>query len=418
MHIRTKNIRQDSSENTAFSELDNSSCSSDGYYLLLITVLLMLIGLSILYSTSSLEGGTGLLKKQLVWGGVGFSAGLCVVLVGYKKLCSYSLLFYIGLIFLLLLPITVMKKEINGAFRWISLGSIRIQPSEFAKIVLLLFWANFLSRHFRDIENASFKKVFLPMTVSAVCIVGLVLAGKDLGTTSLLMALFFIMIFASGMSWWYTLLPAGLGALGIFTIFNPVLQEFFLKIGILPEYRIARLLSFQTPELYADKSGYQLWLSQLALGSGEWLGRGLANSRLKLQYLPEAHTDFILSIMGEELGFVSMVTVMVLYLLLVLIGLKIAYHARTRQGALIAFGVSALIGMQAFVNIGVICGALPTKGMTAPFISYGGSSLVTCMVSIALVFSVALDNTTPDYTERIRERVREFFGKTESEKSK
>ncbi len=413
MRIRTGNIKQEN-PGSSFTERDYSSCATEGYALLLIMLILLLTGLAILYSTSFSRFGIGMFSKQLIWSGVGVCSFVTVVLLGYKSLCNISALLYVLLIILLLLPVTVMREGVNGAYRWISIGSVRIQPSEFAKVVLVLFWANFLSRHFRDIERSSFKKVFLPLGASIALVAGLVMWGKDLGTTALLCALFCIMIFASGMSLWYTLLPVGMGGAGILAIFNPAVRDFFLKIGILTDYRVARIVSFQTPEIYADKSGYQLWFSQLALGSGEWFGMGLTNSRLKLRYLPEAHTDFILSVMGEELGFVSILVVIILYLLLVMVGLLIAYHARTRQGALVAFGVVAFIGLQAFINIGVICGALPTKGMPAPFISYGGSSLVTCMTAVGLVFSVALDNSYPDYTLQIRQKVRKFFGKPET----
>ncbi len=409
MKIRTNKIHTEKPEH-AFTERDYSSCATEGYALLLIMLILLLSGLAILYSTSFANFGTGLFTKQLIWTGAGVCSFAAVVLLGYKTLCNISPVFYILLLLFLLLPVTVMRTAVNGAYRWISIGPIRIQPSEFAKLILILFWANFLSRHFRDIELVSFKKVFLPMLATLIPVIALVYLGKDLGTTVLICAIFFIMIFASGMPLWYTLFPAGLGAAGILAIFNPAVRDFFLKIGLLPEYRIARIVSFQSPELFESGSGYQLWFSQLALGSGEWLGMGLTNSRLKLRYLPEAHTDFILSIMGEELGFVSLILVMVLYLLLVIVGMTIAYHSRTRQGALMAFGISGFIGLQAFINIGVICGALPTKGMPAPFISYGGSSLLTCMTAIGLVFSVALDNSYPDYAVQLKQRIRKFFG--------
>ena len=145
----------------------------------------------------------------------------------------------------------------------------------------------------------------------------------------------------------------------------------------------------------------------LALGSGGWTGLGFTESRMKMKYLPEAHTDFILSIVGEELGLAFMILVIIAYIAFIILAMVIARNARTRQGMLVAFGCATFIGVQAVINVGVICGAFPTKGMPAPFISYGGSSLVTCMVAAGLVLSVAVDSAYPDYPILLREKLRE-----------
>ena len=185
--------------------------------------------------------------------------------------------------------------------------------------------------------------------------IALVLMGEDLGTTVLLGSLYLLMLFVAGMRLRWILLP---------TLVLPPLAIFV--ISKIDPMRWSRLTVFMDAEAYKMTSGYQLWNSLLALGSGGWTGVGFTESRLKLLYLPENHTDFILSIVGEELGFITLLTVIAAYLILVYVGLRISVKARTRQGMLIAFGMSIFIGMQALINIGVITAAFPTKGMPAP----------------------------------------------------
>lgn len=388
-----------------------TSAMLEGVLLLSIALLLLLFGLAILFSTSASTAGVTLFFKQTIWAVFGLSAGGLCVLLGYRFFSNHSLLLLILLVILLLLPITVMRRAVNGAYRWISFGSLRIQPSEFAKVVLVLFCANFIARRSRALETAPFKKIVLPLAGVIAVIALLVLLGRDLGTTALLIALFFSLLWIGGLPVWYVLPLPLLGIFSMLFIHVAWIQEFLISIGILNDYRLKRLTSYTHPEYYAQGDGFQLWHSQLALGSGNWFGLGLTDSRFKRNYLPEAHTDFILSIAGEELGFVAMIVVMFFYLLLTLFGFIIAYKARTRQGRIIAFGMSAFIGLQAFINIGVICGALPTKGMPAPLISYGGSNLLTCLVAIGLIFSVALDTAKPDYDEWIKEKFFGFFRK-------
>lgn len=404
MQIRTKNIKN---PDDFLSELDHPTPSAltEGAFFLFFAFLILLFGLSVLYSTSYAESGSSMFMKQMTWAGIGSVFFLAAVLIGYHRLASFSPLLLIGLILMLLLPITVMKRAVNGAYRWISLGPIRIQPSEFAKVVMVLFWADFLSRNARAVETSPLKRVCPIMfgSVGIVCL--LIMAGKDLGTTSLIGILFFAMMYAGGMPWWIVFPLPVLGLCAFIAIDNPIVQSILARIGILTPYRLARITSYQNPEVVADKEGYQLWLSQLALGSGNWFGMGFTESRLKLKYLPEAHTDFILAIVGEELGFFFILLVILTYLLLTFFGFAVSCKARTKQGMLIAFGVSAFMAIQAFINIGVICGALPTKGMPAPLISYGGSNLVTCLAAIGLVFSVALDTAFPDYPENLRKKL-------------
>lgn len=365
------------------------SALRDAAVFILTAMSIIFFGLIVLYSTSYSLQGTSFFYKQMMWVGIGSVGFAAVIFFGYRAISNIS-----GFLLAIcagLLGFALRFKAINGAHRWLVLGPVSIQPSEFFKVVLVLFMAWFLAKRTRDIENAPFKKVMLPCAIFVCPVIMLVMAGKDLGTTVLLLTIFFAMLFVAGIRLRY-ILP-------IFLLGPPVLFELIRRLS--PE-RLSRITSFRNPEMFQKTDGYQLWNSLLALGSGEWFGVGFTESRLKLKYLPEAHTDFILAIVGEELGFVAILTVLVAYLILLYAGARIACKASCRQGMLVAFGMVSFIGMQAFINVGVVCGALPTKGMPAPMISYGGSSLVACMLAVACVFSVALDNSYPGYAENLR----------------
>lgn len=408
MRSRTNMIRETQLTETGVNP-EPSSAMLEGVLLLSVALLLLLFGLAILFSTSASSAGVTLFFKQTIWAIAGLGAGGFCVLLGYRYLSNKSLIFLCLLILLLLLPVTVMRRAVNGAYRWIVIGPLRIQPSEFAKVVLVLFCANFIARRARALDTAPFKKIVLPLSGVIAVIALLVMLGRDLGTTALLLALFFSLLWIGGVPAWQVLPLPLVGVAGLCFIHVTWVQNILVSIGILNDYRLKRLTSYTHPEYYASDDGFQLWQSQKALGSGGWFGQGLTDSMIKRNYLPEAHTDFILSIAGEELGFVAILVIVFFYLLLTLLGFIIAYKARTRQGRIIAFGMSAFIGLQAFINVGVICGALPTKGMPAPLISYGGSNLLTCLVAIGLIFSVALDTVKPDYADAIHDKFFAFF---------
>lgn len=360
-----------------------------------VTLIILLFGLTMLYSTSFGTAGSAFFVKQLMWAFIG-GIGVCgVIFFGFKKVSDWSPWLMVG-IFLLLVIADFCFPAVNGAHRWIKVPGIgNIQPSEYSKVILTLFLAKFLSERIRYIERAPFWRVF----VAGGCLCGpvilFVLIGRDLGTTTLLTLLFFAMMFIAGISWKIVLpilLSMGGCVFSLVMAFDPMRRD--------------RLTIFLNPEPYQVEEGYQLWNSMLALGSGGWTGLGFTESRMKMKYLPEAHTDFILSIVGEELGLVFMLLVIVAYIAFVVLAMVIARNARTRQGMLVAFGCATFIGIQAIINIGVICGAFPTKGMPAPFISYGGSSLVTCLVAAGLILSVAVDSAYPDYQILLREKLR------------
>ena len=358
------------------------------FVFLLFAFMITLFGLIMLYSTSFVTEGSSYFTKQLMWMIIGLIGGVVAVAIGSKRLSDWSP--FMMFVLALLLVWALFCKPINGARRWIQIAGFTLQPSELGKVILTLFMAKFLAARTRALESEPCKKVLLPSLVFVVPVILLVLAGEDLGTTVLLGTLYLLLLFVAGMRLRY-LLPAVL-------LFPPAAVLFISKYDAM---RWKRLTVFLDAEASKATSGYQLWNSLLALGSGGWTGIGFTESRLKLLYLPEKHTDFILSIVGEELGFVTLLIVIVAYLILVFVGLRIGMKARTRQGMLIACGMSMFIGMQALINIGVISAAFPTKGMPAPMISYGGSNLLACLLAAACVASVAIDSAVPDYPDKL-----------------
>jgi len=381
---------------------------ADAATLGLIALTILLFGLTMLYSTSFGSVGSSFFKKQIVWAGVGFGCMGLIIAIGYKKLSDYSLLLMGGTACLLL--VALKFHAVKGAHRWIMIPHIgNIQPSEMAKIALCLFLAKFCADRSRAIENAPFWKVFVPAGFWCGPLIILVMAGKDLGTTVLLSSVFLFTLFAAGVKLRY-ILPIPILA-------GPVL---FWLIKHFDKMRWARLTSFMDPESNQVDDGYQLWHSLLALGSGNWLGLGFTESRMKANYLPEAHTDFILSIVGEELGYIAICGVMVAYIVFICFAVKISSRARTRQGMLLGFGLTCVLALQSVINIGVVSGAFPTKGMPAPFISYGGSNLVMSLVATGLLLSIAIDAARPGFNEELHEKIKDGakklwpFGKAKS----
>ena len=373
---------------------------AEGITLFIIALTMVLFGLVILYSTSLgiKNASTYYFVRQVQWCGFGFAGMLTVILIGYKRLSDWSWLFMIGVS--IMLVAALLFPAVKGARRWIQLPGIgSIQPSEYAKFIIALFMAKLCSDKIKMVEVTPFKFFLLAWACCAVPI-ALVMLGKDLGTTLLLCIIVFSILYAAGTRLRYLLPIPLIGA--------PVL---FLLIKYFSEFRWKRLVTYLDPEHFQEGSGYQLWLSILALGSGGWSGVGFAESRMKHKYLPEAHTDFILSIVGEEMGFICMCMVILGYLAFIFFAVRICVKARTRQGMFLVFGLTTFLAIQAVINIGVISGAFPTKGMPAPFISYGGSSLVSCLTATGLIISVALDAAYPDYTERVKKKIRSYLQK-------
>lgn len=283
----------------------------------------------------------------------------------------------VGLAFLVLVLLPGIGKEVKGAQRWLPLGPFTFQPSEFAKLTVVIYMAGYLVRQAREVRE-QWSGFFKPMGVLALVAL-LLLAEPDFGATVIVVATSFGMLFLAGMKITHFL---------SIVLLSPVVVG---ALVFAAPYRMQRLTSFTDPWADPYGSGFQLIQSLIAFGRGEWLGVGLGNSVQKLFYLPEAHTDFVFSIWAEETGFVGALAVILLFTALIARILWIARQAEAAGqlfGAYVCYGVALVFSGQAFVNMGMSAGLLPTKGLTLPFVSYGGTSLIICCCMLALVLRV------------------------------
>lgn len=360
--------------------------------LMFVVATLILIGTVMVYSASiSLADSpkyntapTYFLVRHLFALSVAFVAGVAVFQVSmntWQKLAPWIFLVAIALLIAVLVP--GVGKGVNGARRWISLGLLNLQPSEVMKVACVLYAANFTVRK-QDFMH-SFRKGFLPMAVVMAVIGALLLMQPDLGAFGVIVAISMGILFLGGVN---GKLFAGITA---------VLALAFAAVIWFSPWRRERIFAYLDPwsEQNALGKAYQLSHSLIAFGRGEWFGVGLGGSVEKLHYLPEAHTDFILAVIGEELGFVGVLTVIVLFYWLVKRAFEIGRQSvaleRTFAG-LVAQGIGLWLGVQSFINIGVATGLLPTKGLTLPLMSYGGSALLSTIGAIAILLRVDREN--------------------------
>ncbi|MBE6377296.1 MAG: cell division protein FtsW [Lentisphaerae bacterium] len=366
--------------------------------LLLMTMILAAFGLTMLYSASSnnVAASAAFFKNQLMWTIVGAFVGFAAVLGGYRFFCKKSLL-WIGACALLLIWARFCR-EINGAHRWIIVGSFRFQPSELAKIAVALFVAHYCSEYVRTFNDIGrLKQGIWGVGAGVGAIVVLILWGDDMGTSVLVASMAFFTMWAGNLKWRYFLIPMSI---------LPLLVTY---IKYFDPMRWGRMTIFLNPEINQRAGGYQLWNSLLALGSGSWQGLGLTDSRLKASYLPEAHTDFIIAIIGEELGYLGVMSVILFYILWGFFGFRIAMNARNRTGMLLGCALTLGVLLQAIINLGVVSGMFPTKGMPAPFISYGGSNMVCSLIATGFLVSIALDAWIPDYAGRFQQQLKRWI---------
>ncbi|MDD2478941.1 MAG: putative peptidoglycan glycosyltransferase FtsW [Victivallaceae bacterium] len=372
--------------------LENEKEDRSGWYafwLVLITLLMIFFGCTMLYSTSYGVAGAKYFNNQLIWCGAGFISAALMVLVGFKKISGYALTMIIASVILLAIA-DFLFPAVKGAHRWIKIPipgfPINIQPSELAKLAVAIFFSKYCAERLRFMDTILHRNGPLPGVAVCVVVCVFIILGKDLGTTILIAGVVTATLFCAGIRLrWLLLVIVGGGTV------------LFFQIKYFSPMRWARLTSFLDPFKDAQGDGYQLANSFLAFGSGNWFGIGFSQSRLKARYLPEAHTDFIFSITGEELGYVTMLAVIMVYLVFVILGAKISTSAKTRHGMLLGVALTSIIGMQAVINIGAVCGAFPTKGMPAPFVSYGGSNMMMCLTAVGLLVSIAMETAMPDY---------------------
>lgn len=347
-----------------------------------VTYMLALSGLVMIFSASGVmaENRYGdsmfFFKRQAIWLILGIMVMHGVANVDYRRWKPFiPALYGIIMILLILVLVPFIGVEVNGARRWFRVGDISLQPAEMAKVSVLLYLAAFLSN--KEDQVCDFFSGFLPPVVLVGCMAGLVLLEPDFGTTVILGLLLVELLFLGGARLMHLC--------GLFLII--ILSTVALIWG--SEYRLRRFLNFLDPWQDSMGAGFQLTQSFVALGSGGFWGVGLGESKQKLFFLPEGHSDFVLALIGEELGFVGTGALILLLGIFIFKGCQIAHYSQDPFGRFLGFGVVLLLGGQALMNMGVVTGLLPTKGLTLPLVSYGGSSLVTTMFAIGLLLSIS-----------------------------
>ncbi len=312
------------------------------------------------------------------------AVALRLPLTTWEKMGGYLLM--AGVLLLILVLIPGIGREVNGSMRWLSLGVANVQPSEFAKLFVIVYMAGYLVRHGDSMQTALGGFV-RPMAVLALVSV-LLLAEPDFGAAAVILATAMAMMFLGGVRFSQFLVLVVLMALAL------------AALAVSSPYRMERITGFMDPWADPFNSGFQLTQALIAFGRGEWFGVGLGGSVQKLFYLPEAHTDFLFAVISEEFGFVGGLTIIALFSFVVvrafMIG-RLAEKVGMRFASYLAYGLGIWIGIQAFINIGVNMGVLPTKGLTLPFMSYGGSSVLVMCIAVALLLRVDYERRLVEY---------------------
>ena len=352
--------------------------------LLLATLSLLLFGF-VMVASASLHLGDRMgndsfyyPRHQLIHIATGIMVGIFVASVRLDRLRTKSMtLYFLGLLLLVMVLIPGVGKVVNGSARWINLFVVRIQVSEVFKLIAVIYVASFIDRHIHVVRTSvqGMLRPFMLLSVGAL----LMLMEPDFGATVVIISTAMGMLFLAGASIWQFV-----------ALISIVVSAGVLLIVAAP-YRLRRVLSFVNPWDDPLNSDFQLSQALIAFGRGEWSGVGLGSSIQKMFYLPEAHTDFLFSVIGEELGLAGTITVIALFMVIVwrafVIGQMAALHG-TRFSAFLAYGIGIWFGLQSFINMGVNMGMLPTKGLTLPLMSYGGGSMMVMCAALAVLFRV------------------------------
>jgi len=366
--------------------------------LLFFTVIALLgIGIVMIYSTSAIFAqerfgdGYYYLKRQALWVFIGLAAFAAAMNVDYHRLRAHSLtLVFASIALLALVFVPGVGRTAGGASRWIRMGPVNFQPSEFAKLAVVLYMADVMARKQRQIA-LFWKGLALPLALfgGMLC---MIMLQPDLGTTILCALVIGILLFVAGVRM-RLLLPLCLAAL-------PAIYALVFS----SDYRRRRILAFVNPWADPEGTGFQIIQSFIALGSGGVAGLGLAQSRQKFYYLPAAHTDFIFSIIGEELGILGAGAVVTLFLGLLVFGMRVCAKAPDLYGHLLALGIVSMLTLQALINIAVVTGSLPTKGLPLPFISFGGSSMIFNLFSLGVLMNIGRHEGTDQVAHYLESR--------------
>lgn len=358
--------------------------------LLALVVALIAFGVVMVFSASAVfasqqrfshHDGHYFLVRQALYAAVAVPVMLLVSRIDYRRWqpLTYPVL---AVTTILMIATLFFGHRVGGAIRWIQVGPVNLQAAELAKVAIVLYLAHSLGKK-RSEQIRTFTVGFLPHLIVLGVLAFLCLRQNDLGSAMMLGLLTLAMLFAAG---------AKIGQIGLLVL---LAASGAALVILLSPWRMDRMRAFLDPFAHRQDSGYQVVESILSFGSGGWTGVGLGDSRQKLFFLPEAHTDFIGAIIGEELGFVGIALLVLAFVVLVLRGYRAAFRAADEHGALLAVGLTTFIGASAFANLAVAMGLLPTKGLVLPFISYGGSSLLVCAGAMGIVLSVSRDRAVP-----------------------
>jgi len=353
------------------------------YPILFSTILLVCFGVIMVFSASfyyaqqpPINDSYFFFKKQAVGAVLGLGAMLFMKNFSYWKLEKFTFpLLGVSLLLLIAVLIPGIGRNLNGASRWLYIGGVSIQPAEIAKFALIIYMASSMAK--KKDKMKTFIKGVIPYIIVMIVFFGLIIAQPNMSTAGSIAILVMVMLFAGGASLWHLGLLTALGASGAYALV------------VMEEYRFKRLLAFQNPWAAPKDEGYQIVQSLYSLGSGGLFGMGLGNSRQKFLYLPYRESDFIFSIIGEELGFIGAAALMILFLVLIWRGLRVAITAPDLFGSLLATGITSIIAIQVIINIAVVTGSMPPTGLPLPFISAGSSSLIIFMSSIGILLNIS-----------------------------
>lgn len=354
-------------------------------WIILTVAMLVTVSIVMVFNTSYFFAGERfgdplhVFKKHLVSIGLGV---LVAFLASRVRSTTYERFAYPALAVVVLMLIAVLVPGVGivrgGARRWIGLGIVNLQPSEIAKVVAVLYLARSMVR--KGPRLTTFSLGVLPHFIVIGLLAALVVVEPDFGTAVLLGVTLFAMLFAGGVRWRHLALPV-----------LPIVPLAIYAISSSP-YRLRRVMVFLDPWEHPRDAGFQLVQSFLAFGSGGLFGAGLGESKQKMFYLPEAHTDFIFSVIGEELGLIGALVIVGLFALLAIRGLRVALNHPTTFGQLVAFGTTTVLVLQAGINMAVVLGLLPTKGLALPFVSYGGSAMIGAMTAVGVLLALSRES--------------------------